>query len=144
MRLFLSIAFVSLTLSLTGCGDTLVTRYATIQDAKKDRLFERGWVPQVLPDTAGPLTEAHNIDTNARCALAAFQPSTFDEVLAALSSEGFQRYDGGVPSPPLWACPFGMSDLRGASIVLQRSGAIGDREFAAITKDGRLMFMGTR
>jgi len=50
--LLFSIGFVSMALCLTGCGDTHVTRYATIEDAKKDRLFERGWVPQALPDTA--------------------------------------------------------------------------------------------
>src|SRR5688572_1093358 len=108
--LVFSTALVSLAL-FGGCGENSVKRYATIQDAKKDRLFERGWVPDVLPETAGPLTEVHNIDTNARCALGQFSASDLHEVLAALSRDGFEPYDAELPAPPLSNCPFSESDF---------------------------------
>jgi hypothetical protein len=133
------------TLVLTaGCRDTLVTRYSTVQDAKKDRLFERGWVPEVLPETAGPLTEAHNIDTNARCAMAVFPANMFDQVLSSLSKQGFQRHEADVPAPPLRVCPFSIGDFRRSSIVLRRAGANGDMELAGLGKNGTFMFMGIR
>src|SRR5688572_17720044 len=130
--LIVSISFATLAVS-TACAENCVTRYRTVQDAKNDRLFERGWVLGVLPDTAGPLTEAHDIDTSARCALVEFPPSTFDGVLAALSQNGFQRYDTAVPTPPLRACPFNAGDFDRASIVLRRMGATGDLEFVGVS-----------
>jgi hypothetical protein len=144
MRPLISIGLATLALYSAGCRENSVTRYATIQDAKKDRLFDRGWVPDVLPDTAGPLTEAHNIDTNARCALGEFPVGAFDEVVAALSRNGFERYDAIAPAPPLSSCPFGARDFQSASIVLRRSGVNGDREFAGISRSGTFIFMGMR
>jgi len=127
-----------------GCRDTLVTRYATVQDAKKDRLFERGWVPDVLPEAAGSLTEAHNIDTNARCAMAVFPANMFDQVLSSLSEQGFQRHDEETPAPPFKLCPFSMADFRRSSIVLRRARANDDVELVGLGKNGTFMFMGIR
>jgi len=139
--LILLIGFLVLSVS-SACSEEPVTRYATIEDAKTDGLFERGWVPPVLPDAAGPLVEAHNIDTNARCALAEFPRARFDEVMAALSREGFQRHDAAVPSPPLGVCPFRPNDFRDASTVLHRVGTGGSAEFVALGESGKFMFMG--
>ena len=144
MRKFIfSISIGVLALS-SACGDSTVTRYSTVQDAKNGRLFERGWVPEVLPDTAGPLIEAHNIDTNVRCALAEFPPATFAEVLAALSRVGFHHYDAPVPPPPLNACPFSNGDFRQDSVVMRRTGVSGDQEFVGVSKSGTFMFMGIK
>ena len=127
-----------------ACNEQPVTRYATAADAKNDGLFDRGWVPAVLPDDAGPLTEAHDVDTNASCALAKFSPARFDQVLAALSRERFQRHDAAVPSPPLGGCPFDLSDFKRASTVLSRVSTSGDDEFAALDESGTFMFMSAR
>jgi hypothetical protein len=43
--------------------DTALTRYESIKHAGADKLFERGWVPDMLPDDGGPLVEVHNWDT---------------------------------------------------------------------------------
>ena len=141
--LILSIALLVLGVS-AGCNEEPVRHYATVVDARNDRLFERGWVPAVLPDAAGPLTEVHNIDTNARCAFAEFAPARLDELLADLSREGFQRHDVAVPSPPLKGCPFDLSDFNGASTVLSRVNASGVTEFAALGESGTFMFMAAR
>ena len=139
----LRIAFLVLAAS-SACNEQPVTRYATVADAKNDRLFERGWVPEVLPDDAGPLTEVHDIDTNARCAVSKFSPARFDQVLAALTREGFQRKDAAVPSPPLGGCPFDLSDFMSASTVLSRVSTSGVDEFAALSESGTFMFMSAR
>jgi hypothetical protein len=128
----------------SGCNEEPVTRYATVADAKNGGLFERGWVPAVLPDDAGPLTEAHNLDTNASCALAKFSPARFDQVLSALTRERFQRHDSAIPSPPLGGCPFDLSDFKSASTVLSRVSTSGVDEFAALSESGTFMFMSAR
>jgi hypothetical protein len=78
----------------TSCGETSVTRFETVEAARRQGLFDRGWVPDVLPAAAGPLTEAHNIDTNTRCAYGQFAPLAFEAVEAALSKAGFEPNGG--------------------------------------------------
>ena len=56
-----------------ACNETKISRYDTIAEARADRLFERGWVPDVLPFEGGPVREIHDIDSSSRCAQARFQ-----------------------------------------------------------------------
>jgi hypothetical protein len=51
-------------LVLTGCGDVVTTRFATLEDARSQRAFERGWLPPVLPDSARSIAETNNLDAN--------------------------------------------------------------------------------
>ncbi len=46
------------------CNETPETYSPTLEDAKKDKAMERGWIPQILPSTAKEIIERHNIDTN--------------------------------------------------------------------------------
>ncbi|HYG35885.1 MAG TPA: hypothetical protein VEC99_13925 [Clostridia bacterium] len=58
-------AFAILTLlALTGCSDSVTTRFATLEDAKVQRAFERAWLPPVLPDSAKSIIESNNLDLN--------------------------------------------------------------------------------
>jgi hypothetical protein len=137
----ISIGVLTLVVWSTGCRETFVSHYESVKQARADRLFERGWIPDVLPDDAGPLIEAHNIDTNARCAVARFSPGAFDDVIGALSREGFEPYHGHVPSRPLRACPYHEDEVRNASIALQRRRPDDAREFAAIDRRGTLVYV---
>ena len=61
------IAFLFASLTLTGCGyltDTVTDNYATLADARADRLFERGWLPDILPETATNIRTSNNLDIN--------------------------------------------------------------------------------
>ena len=60
---------------LGGC-ETKQARYETVTEARSAGLFSRGWAPDVLPKGAGPVIEAHDLDTNARCFRAALQPDS--------------------------------------------------------------------
>jgi hypothetical protein len=51
-------------LTLTGCSDVVTTRFATLEDAKSQRAFDRGWLPPVLPDSAKSIQERNNLDLN--------------------------------------------------------------------------------
>jgi len=51
-------------LVLTGCSDVVTTRFATLEDARSQRAFERGWLPPVLPDSARSIVETSDLDAN--------------------------------------------------------------------------------
>lgn len=47
-----------------GCSDTVTNHYATRFDAEADRLFERGWLPIIIPASAKNITTSNNLDIN--------------------------------------------------------------------------------
>jgi hypothetical protein len=106
-----------------ACGpfdEFQVKSYATHEAAQADRLFERGWVPNVLPQGAGPIVEAHDLDTNARCSKSALPPGGFAEVSEALVALGF-RPSSMQPQPlPFAKCPFHLDEAlsSGASLLV--------------------------
>ena len=51
---------------LSGCFLTRYEVYATYDDAKLDGAFERGWLPEWLPQSASEIHEAHDLDSNQR------------------------------------------------------------------------------
>jgi hypothetical protein len=52
-------------LALAGCGgDVLTKRFETLDDAKAQRAFERGWLPPVMPESARGIVETNNLDLN--------------------------------------------------------------------------------
>jgi hypothetical protein len=125
----------------SGCAEQPITRYETVADARADRLFERGWLPDVLPDHAGPIVERHDRDTNARCAVAEFPATAMNAVISALVDSGFGRTEAHAPALPFRSCPFALSEVRSAEHRLQRTNPdVGDLEFAALAPRGRLLF----
>jgi hypothetical protein len=128
----------------TSCGETSVTRFETVEAARRQGLFDRGWVPDVLPAAAGPLTEAHNIDTNTRCAYGQFAPLAFEAVEAALSKAGFEPNGGALRPIPFAACSFTQEDAARTSSLLRRSADNGEFEFAAIDRTGRFYYWSAR
>ncbi len=51
----------------TGCNDLrFYIVYPTIETAKDDGAFNRGWLPKWLPSDAQNIHEHHNLDTNSR------------------------------------------------------------------------------
>jgi hypothetical protein len=51
-------------LALTGCGDVVTQRHATLADAKSHKASERGWLPPLLPDSARAIVERNNLNLN--------------------------------------------------------------------------------
>jgi len=48
-----------------ACTDDLVTsHYATLAAAENDRLFERGWLPKLLPPSSHNIRTTNNLDLN--------------------------------------------------------------------------------
>jgi hypothetical protein len=51
-------------LLLAGCGDIVSDHYANYEEAKKDRLFERGWLPDILPMSTTNIKTVNDLDLN--------------------------------------------------------------------------------
>jgi hypothetical protein len=43
---------------------TATSRYATLDAARADRLFERGWLPDILPPSTRDIRTRNNLDSN--------------------------------------------------------------------------------
>jgi hypothetical protein len=121
-------------------GESQVNTYPTISSAHSDRLFERGWLPEVLPAGAGPIVEAHDLDTNARCSKSVFPAAASAQVSQALRGLGFEGFSGELPPLPFSRCPFSLERARSSgSAFLNTRGADSDWEFAVVA-DGVLYF----
>jgi len=124
-----------------SCGESQLNTYPTIEAARADRLFARGWIPDVLPDGSGPIVEAHDLDSNARCSRAAFPSGAIAEVSAALNSHGFVPFRSALPTLPFARCPFSLAEAqRGRPPLHKTHNALSDTEFAVISEEGVLYF----
>ncbi|ELP6989243.1 hypothetical protein QTU65_004493 [Vibrio vulnificus] len=56
--------FLLLPLVLTGCSDIVQSHYDNYQQAQVDQLFERGWLPDVLPVSTTQIEVANDLDNN--------------------------------------------------------------------------------
>ena len=135
MRSAISLVFVA-ALACSLPDEFQLNTYSTVEAARSDRLFERGWVPDVLPTGAGPIVEAHDLDSNARCSRSVFPDSTSPQVFEGLHSTGFERFAGELPPLPFSTkCPFSLEDAgSGGSAFLNARGGASDREFAVVRK----------
>ena len=86
MRCSSVVAAVAL-LSLSSC-DVVTSSYATLDDARKDRLFERGWLPDVLPASARDIRVSNDLDVNHSKGGFSFDPADFSAFAARLRATG--------------------------------------------------------
>ena len=70
-------------LSLSGC-DRVSDSYATLADARNDRLFERGWLPDILPASARQIRVSSDLDVNTSEGEFSFDPADFAAFAAQL------------------------------------------------------------
>ena len=76
--------------------DTVTTTYLSRAEAEADKLFERGWLPSLIPSTATNIRVTNDLDLNTSEGSFSFQPSesaTFTGILHRLdatSSSGSQ------------------------------------------------------
>ncbi len=80
---------------LTSCGDVVTTHYSTLNEAKADRLFARGWLPDVLPPSATNIEVSNDLDLNHSWGRFEFMPKEYETLQASLS-----KYGAPDPLPP--------------------------------------------
>lgn len=65
-----------LSLAIAGCHTYVAeNRYPTLAEAKADRLFERGWLPDVLPPSSVDIHTVNNLDASTSTGSFRFMPS---------------------------------------------------------------------
>lgn len=79
-------------------------QYATLADARRAELFARGWLPDVLPEGAGPIAVARDPESSARCGRAVFPGAGRTALVEALLEFGFDAFVAEPPAPR--GCPF--------------------------------------
>ena len=134
--LIVGAAFVFLSTSCTRISE----RFEDASAAEREGFFERGWLPDVLPRSAGPIVDLHDLDTNARCSRSVFPTLAGQEVEDALRRKGFSDYSGALPRLPFRGCPFSLEAAHKADIVLAMAD-FRERQVAAINySTGTLLF----
>ncbi|MCZ8500807.1 hypothetical protein O9853_06070 [Vibrio lentus] len=58
------ISLLSVLVLLAGCSDAVTNQYATYAEAQQDSLFERGWLPDILPESTIDIEVVNNLDNN--------------------------------------------------------------------------------
>lgn len=56
-----AVSVILAALVLAGCNDVVVSRFATLHDAKEQHAFERGWLPPILPESATNIVERNHL-----------------------------------------------------------------------------------
>ncbi|MCG9544065.1 hypothetical protein L1D37_09820 [Vibrio sp. Isolate33] len=60
-----SILLASALMVLVGCSDQVTSEYATYAEAKSDNLFDRGWLPDILPESTTSIEVTNDLDNNS-------------------------------------------------------------------------------
>ena len=74
-RRTLSLALVAIT--AFGC-DVVTSQYSNVGDARRDGLFVRGWLPDVLPSSATDIRVSNNLHLNTSEGHFRFVPTDFE------------------------------------------------------------------
>src|SRR5688572_23700134 len=74
---------IACALALLGC-DVVTDRYATLQDARSDSLFQRGWLPDILPPSSHDIRTSNDLDLNVSSGEFHFSPQEFPDFTASL------------------------------------------------------------
>ena len=59
-----AISLLSALVLLAGCSDAVTNQYATYAEAQQDNLFERGGLPDILPESTIDIEVVNNLDNN--------------------------------------------------------------------------------
>ncbi len=70
-------------------GEIKTEHYDTVELARADGLFDRGWMTDVFPKDAGPLDVAYDIDSNAVCAKAIVRHEDYKIVKQSIESNNY-------------------------------------------------------
>ncbi|HAS6347378.1 TPA: hypothetical protein I7241_05305 [Vibrio vulnificus] len=88
--------FLLLLLVLAGCSDIVQSHYDNYQQAQADQLFERGWLPDVLPVSTRQIEVANDLDNNTSqgsFVIAEKEMAQFLSQLQPLETENQYRFE---------------------------------------------------
>jgi hypothetical protein len=76
-----------LALLVAGCSDTVRTEFKTLDDAKRAKAFDRGWLPPLLPDGSTGIVEVNDLDINTGSGSFRFPSEATAQYLEALGTQ---------------------------------------------------------
>lgn len=95
--------------------------FEDVSEAREQGFFERAWLPDVLPDEAGPIDDVHDHGTNARCSRSGFQPQMEEVLEDRLVLRELFAPTVGVPQVlPFGECPFSAEDIASCDLMYSR------------------------
>src|SRR6186713_347897 len=79
--------------------DVVESNYVSVQEARADQLFGRGWLPDILPPSAHDIRTSNNLDLNTSVGRFYFASADYDQFSSHLAPyvpmetpfEGFDR-----------------------------------------------------
>ena len=90
-KFFIRTIFIFLTIVIAVFGllyfllnDEVKDQYSTLDAAREDQLFERGWLPDILPPSARNIKTSNNLDVNTSVGQFSFNPSEYPLLEAKL------------------------------------------------------------
>jgi hypothetical protein len=66
-------------------SDVVESDYASLQEAHADQLFERGWLPDILPPSAHDIRTSNNLDLNTSVGGFYFASADYDQFASHLA-----------------------------------------------------------
>lgn len=71
---------------IIGCSEDISTEYSTYAEAQNDNLFERGWLPDILPKSTTNIEVINDLDSNTSVGGFVIEKSSIDEFLDKVES----------------------------------------------------------
>jgi len=71
---------------MCGCYDTVTSRYETRADAEADRIFERGWLPRIIPKSSYKIIARNELDINISEGEFYFEPGDANDFIRHLTA----------------------------------------------------------
>ena len=83
---------------LSGCSDVVSSEYSTYEKANEERLFDRGWLPDILPESTLNIKVSNDLDSNTSEGSFIINEPALSEFIGNLkpteSTNQFQFVDG--------------------------------------------------
>ncbi len=84
MNCVLLVTFAAVILA-AGCSKFVRDEYPARSDAQNDRLFERGWLPEIIPQSSNRIVTKNDLDLNRSSGEFYFDESDLTEFLSHLT-----------------------------------------------------------
>jgi len=79
---------------LAGCDDSVSSSYSTREEAEADRLFDRGWLPEIIPPSSREITMTNDLDLNLSKGAFRFDASDHGDFVEYLTRTPANDEDG--------------------------------------------------
>ncbi len=100
-------------LRLLAGSDLVSDHYPTMQSARDDMLFRRGWLPEIIPESSRDIETNNYLETNTSWGEFSFDPTDYREFLSHTEPvlDTIDQY-------PLWLDEISHAQSRGQDVVV--------------------------